>query len=328
MNIFFRKCFLIILVMISNNLFAQTNLNSNNDTLSNKAGFLWEISGKGLTKKSYLFGTCHGDGYNFTKEEIFKFKGLADVFPKVDVIGFETTMGSKEKPNKALENLFYKWIRNPDPKYLMPRGVYYKRLCDSLAEFREIDKYLADKMFDTEYWKKKPSYWLSRIFLSEFVKQRAGIQMVDKVLYDEAIKTKADIIALDDDAALLSFAHRSMNFGNDLDTLSLKKQVMVLYECIHALNLRPNHPLQKLTNLYLENDFYKMESYFDKSPFQESKEDKEILVRDRNKKWVPIIEKNMANHSCLFAFGCRHMMGEYSIIKMLRDQRYTVKPVL
>ena len=100
MNIFFRKCFLIILVMISNNLFAQTN-----DTLSNKAGFLWEISGKGLTKKSYLFGTCHGDGYNFTKEEIFKFKGLADVFLKVDVIGFETTMGSKEKPNKALENL-------------------------------------------------------------------------------------------------------------------------------------------------------------------------------------------------------------------------------
>lgn len=309
--------------MISNNLFAQTN-----DTLSNKAGFLWEISGKGLTKKSYLFGTCHGDGYNFTKEEIFKFKGLADVFPKVDVIGFETTMGTKGKPNKAVETLFYKWIRNPDPKYLMPRGVYYKRLCDSLAEFCEIDKYLVDKMFDTEYWKKKPSYWLSRITLSQFIKQRAGIQMVDKVLYDEAIKTKADIIALDDDESQMSMLHLFMKTGNFVDTLSIKEQAKTLYQVIHALNLMPNHPLQEITNLYLENDFYKMKSYLDKSPFQESKEDKEIVVRDRNKKWVPIIEKNMSNHSCLFAFGCRHMMGEYSIIKMLRDQGYTVEPVL
>ena len=328
MNMFFRKCFLIILVMISNNLFAQTNLNTNTDTLSNKAGFLWEISGNGLTKKSYLFGTCHGDGYNFTKEEIFKFKGLADVFQKADVIGFESTMEPKPKHNKAADMLFYKWIRNPDPKYLMPRGVYYKRLCDSLAEFREIDKYLADKMFDTEYWKKKPSYWLSRIALSQFIKQRVGIQMVDKVLHDEAIKKKAEIIALDDETVQMSLAHIYMNCGNGLDSLSLKKQVIVLYECIHALNLMPNHPQQELTNLYLENDYYKMESYFDGSSIKGSKDIPKELGYDRNKKWVPIIEKNMANHSCLFAFGCRHMMGKDSIIKMLRDQGYTVEPVL
>ena len=97
MNMFFRKCFIIILVMISNNLFAQTNLNTTTDTLSNKVGFLWEISGNGLTTKSYLFGTSHGDGYNYKKEEIFKFKGLADVFQKVDVIGFETKMRPQVK---------------------------------------------------------------------------------------------------------------------------------------------------------------------------------------------------------------------------------------
>ena len=328
MNIFFRKCFIIILVMISNNLFAQTNLNSNNDTLSNKAGFLWEISGKGLTNKSYLFGTCHGDGYNFTKEEIFKFKGLADVFPKVDVIGFETKMGPQLHYNKEQIALIYKWFKNPDPKYLMHRGIYYKKLYDSIAQFREVNQYLTDSMSDSEYWKKKPSYWLSRITLSQFIKQQHGIQIVDKVLYDEAIKTKADIIALDDNESQMSMLHLFMKTGNFVDTLSIKEQAIKLYQIIHALNLMPNHPLQEITNLYLENDFYKMESYFDKSPFQESKEDKEIVVRDRNKKWVPIIEKNMANHSCLFAFGCRHMMGEYSIIKMLRDQGYTVEPVL
>ena len=317
--------------MISNNLFAQTNLNTTTDTLSNKAGFLWEISGNGLTKKSYLFGTCHGDGYNYTKEEIFKFKGLADVFQKVDVIGFETKLSPQVKDIKDIKEIatmLYKWMKNPDPKYLMKRGIYYKHLYDSIAQFNEVDKYLSENMSDIEYWKKKPSYWLSRITLSQFINHQHDIQIVDKVLYDEAIKTKADIIALDDDQAQMSILNLFMKTGNFADTLSIKEQAKTLYQVIHALNLMPDHPLQELTNLYLENDYYKMENYFDKSPIQESKEEKEILVRDRNKKWVPVIEKNMTNHSCLFAFGCRHMMGEYSIIKMLRDQGYIVKPVL
>ena len=43
-------------------------------------GWLWQISGNGLTQKSYLFGTCHGEGHNFTKEEVFRFPGLQEAF--------------------------------------------------------------------------------------------------------------------------------------------------------------------------------------------------------------------------------------------------------
>ena len=46
------------------------------DSTINNPGWLWEISGNGLTQKSYLFGTCHGDGHNFTKEEVLSFPGL------------------------------------------------------------------------------------------------------------------------------------------------------------------------------------------------------------------------------------------------------------
>lgn len=328
MNMFFRKCFIIILVMISNDLFAQTNLNTTTDTLSNKAGFLWEISGNGLTKKSYLFGTSHGDGYNYKKEEIFKFKGLADVFQKVDVIGFETKMSPQVKDFKEIATILYKWMKNPDPKYLMKRGIYYKHLYDSIAQFNEVDKYLSENMSDIEYWKKKPAYWLSRISLSQFLKNQHDIQTVDMMLYDEAIKTKADIIALDDNQSQMSILNVFMKTGNFVDTLSIKEQAKTLYQVIHTLNSLPNHPQQELTNLYLENDYYKMESYFNGSSIKGNKDIPKVLGYERNKKWVPVIEKNMTNHACLFAFGCRHMMGEYSIIKMLRDQGYTVEPVL
>ena len=36
------------------------------DSTGCNPGWLWEISGNGLLQKSYLFGTCHGEGHNFT----------------------------------------------------------------------------------------------------------------------------------------------------------------------------------------------------------------------------------------------------------------------
>lgn len=44
---------------------------SNMKLNSQKDGMLWEISGNGLSHKSYLFGTMHGGGHNFSQKEIF-----------------------------------------------------------------------------------------------------------------------------------------------------------------------------------------------------------------------------------------------------------------
>lgn len=45
------------------------------DTTSYHVGWLWTISGNGLQQESYLFGTCHGEGHKFTKEEVFGIAG-------------------------------------------------------------------------------------------------------------------------------------------------------------------------------------------------------------------------------------------------------------
>lgn len=327
MKMYFRKCVFIILVMVSNNLFAQTNLTMNKDTLADKAGWLWEISGNGLRQKSYLFGTCHGDGYNYKKEEIFKFKGLADVFQKVEVIGFEANRNLPLKDYKEIAITIYNWINRPEPKYMMPRGTYYVNLYDNKSQFSEVHKYLSDNMSDIEYWKKKPYYWIPRISYSLYTKSQYGIKAVDDVLYDEALKTKANIIGLDDNKVQLTLVNILKNTEN-IDKLPLKEQAKKLYQFIHAINSTTTNSQQELTNLYLENDYYKVESYFNCPVFQNSKEANELLLRGRNQKWVPIIEKNISNHSCLFAFGLRHLMGEYSIIKMLRAKGYTIKPII
>jgi len=45
---------------------SQMNNRASIGTSSCDAGWLWEISGNGLTQKSYLFGTCHGGRRSFT----------------------------------------------------------------------------------------------------------------------------------------------------------------------------------------------------------------------------------------------------------------------
>ena len=55
-------------------LFALTS--TAQDKAEGGPGWLWEVSGNGLQHKSYLFGTCHGDGHQFTKDEMFSIGGL------------------------------------------------------------------------------------------------------------------------------------------------------------------------------------------------------------------------------------------------------------
>ena len=62
------------------------------DTTGCDAGWVWQVSGKGLQQKSYLFGTCHGDGHEFTKEEVFGIAGLKDAFDNVEAVLFSTLL--------------------------------------------------------------------------------------------------------------------------------------------------------------------------------------------------------------------------------------------
>ena len=74
------------------------------ETQDGKAGWLWEVSGNGLAEKSYLFGTCHGDGISFTDEEIYgNIPGLADALDEAKAVFFETNMGSKEISDEEKE---------------------------------------------------------------------------------------------------------------------------------------------------------------------------------------------------------------------------------
>ncbi len=54
----------------------------------------------------------------------------------------------------------------------------------------------------------------------------------------------------------------------------------------------------------------------------------EILLTNRNKKWVEKMPNLMQKRSNLFAVGAAHLVGDYGVIKLLREKGFSVTPVL
>lgn len=318
-------------------------------TVSNP-GWLWTISGNGLSQKSYLFGTCHGDGISFTDEEIYgSFTGLTDALDEAKAVFFETNMGSKEiseEEKEEMKQLMDK-IYRPGPEYMMPEGVFYKPLFDSVAHFNEVNKFMSYKMKDVEYWKKTPGYWCIRLSLYAFTKARM-CRFVDTALYEEATKREKEIGGLETHAFGMGKIMPMYTDTESIDTLSMKEQAKIIYSLVHAFDNDSLFQIPKLHKVYLENDTSKLQRFFEENAQKRSemlgtlgsKGDEakkaleeannyqsEHLLRERNEAWMLVIKENIAKRPCLIAVGCRHLLSDDGLIAMLRREGYTVEPV-
>jgi uncharacterized protein YbaP (TraB family) len=53
----------------------------------------------------------------------------------------------------------------------------------------------------------------------------------------------------------------------------------------------------------------------------------DFLLDDRNKRWIPIIEKLIAEKSTFIAVGAGHLGGPNGVIRLLEAEGYTLTPI-
>ena len=53
----------------------------------------------------------------------------------------------------------------------------------------------------------------------------------------------------------------------------------------------------------------------------------EVLLRDRNARWMDILPKAMKKGTQFIAVGALHLTGDDGMIHLLRDKGYTLTPV-
>lgn len=286
------KLLLILLIGFSLSLQAQTKKASNS--------LLWEISGKGLKKPSYLFGTHHLVNAKFADTMKVLQEKLKSVDAVVGEILMDSTMQTKLGPflmmkNNTLDNLLTK------------------------AEYKEVEDYFKSKQPDFELKQMnnfKPAMISIMVTLFDDPDAQKGMKDgIDVGFQQYAKKNGKSLLGLETveyQGALL--------FDTDL-----QKQKKALLKSIREI-AKTRQKMQELKTYYLAQDIDKLTTFF-KAFDEENKEFMNELLKNRNKRWLDQLPALMGKQSLFIAVGAGHLLGNEGLIQGLQTLGYTIKPV-
>lgn len=303
---------------------------------SQKDGMLWEISGNGLSHKSYLFGTMHGDGHNYKLEEIFTaFPQLREILGNVSCIYLEQ---SKDFNDSAViadcvasASVFVK-ADEANEYNALPLGESYRGLYDSREKFRLVDNFFSEKLRRSSYTQFKPAYWVERLRLNR-MKGSAKAVSVDDCLYHYALQKNIKVSGLEtyeeSARALVEATRDSAEYLK-----SLKDQAADLYDAIVQMEkvaqMEKIAQMEKVAastfsyEMYLSDDLEKL--YTKNLSFIPNEVYEQKMGAERNNRWLRKIEDILKDRTCLIAVGTMHLPGDKGLIALLRAKGYNVQP--
>lgn len=286
------KLLLVAFLGFSITLSAQTKKASNS--------LLWEISGNGLKKPSYLFGTYHLISAKFADT----MKVLQEKLKSADAVVGEIVMDSTIQ------------------KKMMPFLTMKNTTLDSLltkSEFEEVENY-----FET----KQPGFELK--LLNNFKPAMVSIMMM---LFEtpDMLKDVGDGI----DNSFQAYAKKNAKSLYGLETAEyqgallfdgdLQKQKKALLKSIREVD-KSKQKMEELKTYYITQDLDKLTDLF-KIQDEENKEFITELLKNRNKRWLDQLPALMQKQSLFIAVGAGHLVGAGGLINGLRLKGYVLKPV-
>lgn len=284
----------LLVTLLALTSFAQNN--SENKTL------LWKISGNGLEKPSYLFGTIH----MICKEDAYISNNLMKAIENADRVYLELDMDNLFE----MLGLVTKMKMNNDTTLadlLTPDE--YKRI---KKHFEENESLLPFSVVETY----KPLVASSLLMESSMVCD-AQVAM-EQLIMEEAKKKGKRVEGLE------TMAYQMGLF----DSIPYKVQAKELYKSISADTDEKgdNKELKDMMKAYKEQDLDKLADMISKSD-DGMLEYEDILLNNRNKNWVEKLKTLLKEKSLVITVGAGHLPGEKGVINLLRKEGYKVTPV-
>lgn len=269
---------------------------------------LWQISGKGLKKPSYLFGTYHLMNSNFIDTEAPK---LAKLIPTLDGVMGELKLGDATKNETSAFKLFSFKADTP----------MAQRFTD--AEFDKLRTFFEKSDFPFEIVAGlKPMVAYTYLMLMMYNESFSEDNVTgEEVAIDEYVQDLADHEGKQT-AGLESSDFQMEVLNNSIPEWQQSEMVK------HLLN-NPNAFLAEMTSMreaYMTQNLPKLHAMIAQSDDM-SPETEKIMVTNRNKNWIPIIDQKIKSGPWLFAFGAGHLLGKEGVIELLRAQGYKVKAI-
>jgi uncharacterized protein len=257
---------------------------------------MWEVTGNGLNKPSYLFGTIHINCKNRLK---FSAK-RQESFAKAQQIYLELDFDDPTLQKQIGQNT------------QMPQGQNLQKLLTS-KQYRQARKYFADKLkLPLDFFSTTRPFILTSLATPSGLK--CSVDSWEEVIVKMAKQKKLEVRGLE------SVKDQFAVF----DTISLREEAAMLMEVINNPTKNKQEFL-KLIAAYNNEDLNQLEKITKADP--KAKKFNTSLLDDRNRKWIPIITREAKSKPTFFGFGAAHLVGSEGVIALLQKAGYTVKPI-
>lgn len=281
-----------ILLSLVSLILAVSNL-----TAQNKKALLWEISGKGLSKPSYLFGTIH----LLCEDDLKITDNLKAALGKTQQLYLELDMDDPGMMQQMMQQMN------------MTDGTTLKSLL-SEQDYTTVSKFFQQKTgFPLEMLASAKPFFVMSLALPSTM--RCPVASWESSLVKLAKEQSMETLGLETLQEQMAV----------IDKIPYKDQAVMLMETLRD-TVQAQKDNQKLIGLYKSQDIDAMQSEIaTASPTTAKYED--VLLQERNRRWTPQIAKIAAEKPTFFAVGAGHLGGKNGVLQLLRKAGYQLKPI-
>lgn len=271
------------------------------------AQLLWEISGNGLSKKSYLFGTHHLVSVDF----LDSIPGIYKAFDACRTVVGEVVVNDPTMLKRITDGARM-------PTHTQMRNLF------SAADYAKVDSALQAvlKMGLSDLALLKPAM-ISNLYMLAYYQQlfpRASDDwQLDSFFQQIAEQKNIPVVGLetvDDQIALL------------YNSQTLERQAFLLVGMVEQSE-RAADEIAALNTLYKRGDLDGLLSLYvnDSTKYAPTQQEMFGMLDERNDAWVRQLPKLMSEQPCFVVVGALHLAGENGLVALLRKAGYKVKPV-
>lgn len=266
----------------------------------------WKISGNGLKKPSYLYGTIH----IIPKKEYEMPDAVREALDNSKRVAFEIDM-------KELTNL--KTQLGLMTKAFMPGGKTLKDLLPP-EDYKYVKGKMAEKGLPGGMMERMKPLFLSTLFSGDEesgAQDKDAMTSVEMELYRSVRHRKLESAGLETTSYQMSV----------FDSIPYAAQAKMLVDGLRATDVDASgsgKQLDELLTLYRNQDINAMQTMIaDEGEGMAAYE--EILLKKRNRNWIAPMGRMMREKPTIFAVGAGHLGGQGGVIALLRKEGYRVE---
>lgn len=263
---------------------------------------LWKISGKGLEKSSYLFGTIH----MLCADDAALSSKMKEVIKECDEVYFEVDMDNLFEMLGAIGKM--KMKGDTTLKDLLSAENYKK----VKAYFETKSSMLPFSMLETF----KPILAASTLESGSLPCDNTA--MMEQVIMEEAKQHNKKVKGLE------TMAYQA----GVLDSIPYKLQAQQLVAYIDSATTgdKEDKQMKEMFDAYKQQDLKKLEDLMVETDAAMASFT-DIMLYHRNQNWVVKLKALLPEKSLLIAVGAGHLPGEKGVISLLRKEGYKVEPM-